>query len=48
MFFLKFCNPSLFVNMCWFSPTGVGHDATTLVGPSFSRATSTEQTLQAP
>ena len=28
--------------------TGVWHDATTFVGPSFSNATSTEQTLHAP
>ena len=48
IFFLKAVKFSLFVKMYWFSPTGVWHDATTLVGPSFTRATSTEQTLQAP
>ena len=48
MFFLKFCRFSLEVKICWFSATGVWHEATTLVGPSFSKATSTEQTLQAP
>ena len=48
MFFLKFLRSSLLVKICWFSPTGVWHEATTLVGPSFSNATSTEQTLQAP
>jgi len=30
------------------SVTGVWQDATVFVGPSFLRATSTEQTLQAP
>ena len=30
-----------------FSATGVWHEATTFVGPSFSNATSTEQTLHA-
>ena len=38
----------LSVKICWFSATGVWQDATILVGPSFSKATSTEHTLQAP
>ena len=48
IFFLRSVKFSLLVKICWFSPTGVWQDATTFVGPSFSKATSTEQTRQAP
>jgi len=48
IFFLSFVKSSLLVKIYEPSVTGVWQDATVFVGPSFLRATSTEQTLHAP